>query len=220
MLHRRRVDRFTDFSPRRAIDLPPEPKIYIVRPRDRARDRQLIVRGDGTGDYVGRAALMLNLRREIQAAAPWDGYPRVQPWLQQYESALSMSSFLGGTLAAFGTFGLVLCAVGLYGVLAYTVTRRLREFAIRVALGAPNAHVARIVLHDTAVTMLAGIGVGAFAGIAATHGLVDSFFSPRYEFAIALIAAEALLIATATLAAAGPLRRAVSADTVAILRAT
>jgi predicted permease len=214
------VSRITEFGPRRSIDLPPEPKIYIVRPHDTARARRIVVLGDGAGGYAGRAALILALRRELQAAAPWDGYPRVQAWLQQYEDVRAMSRFLSATLAAFGVFGLVLCAVGLYGVLAYTVARRLREFAIRIALGAPSRNVARIVLHDTAVTVLAGVGVGAFFGIAATRGMIDAFFSAKYEFAIALLGAESLLFATALVACAGPVQRAVTADPVAILRAT
>ena len=76
--------------------------------------------------------------------------------------------FLPRYSRAFGGFGLLLCGVGLYGVLAYTVSRRLRELATRIALGAQSRDVVRVVLHDAAVTVLAGIGIGAFLALAAT----------------------------------------------------
>jgi ABC-type antimicrobial peptide transport system permease subunit len=121
--------------------------------------------------------------------------------------------------AAFGLFGLTLCAVGLYGVVAYTVSRRLRELATRIALGAQSRDVARAVLHDCAVTVLAGIAIGAFLAIFAALPFTDSISHVRYELAFALVAAEALLFLSSVLACLGPIRQAVRANPVDILRA-
>lgn len=214
------VARTTEYGPRHDLDLPAEPRIYVLYPHDRERERDIIVRGDGVGGYPGRDALSLTLSREIQSAAPWDGQPVVRPWLQSFEQRRSYTGFLATTLATFGVFGLVLCAVGLYGVIAYAVARRLREFAIRAAFGARPRDVVRIVLHDTTVTVLAGIGVGAFLGLWGVHGVVDGMFTVHYEFAIALACAELLLIIAGTLACIWPVRQAVRADPVAILRAS
>lgn len=209
----------TEYGPRRDNDLPPEPRVYVLHPHDSERQRDVIVRGDGVGGYAGREALSLAVRHEIQDVAPWFGVPNVHPWLQSYDQTRSFTGFLASTFASFGVFGLLLCAVGLYGVLAYAVARRLREFAIRVALGAQSPDVIGLVLHDTSVTVLAGIGLGAFLGLWGTHGLVDALFTVHYELAIALIGAEVLLVVAGGVACVGPLRQATRADPLEILRA-
>jgi putative ABC transport system permease protein len=117
-------------------------------------------------------------------------------------------------------FGIVLCGVGLYGVLSYTVSRRLREFAVRIALGARRRDVARLVVHDATVTSLAGIGIGAFLALYITRSLSDLLANIQYADAIALVAAEAVLLFGATVAALGPMRQAAKADPIEILRAT
>jgi ABC-type antimicrobial peptide transport system permease subunit len=144
---------------------------------------------------------------------------RVRRWLEGYDGSRQGSAFYAALFTAFGGFGLVLCAVGLYGVIAYAVNRRLRELATRIALGARSSDVVRTVLHDIAVMVLAGIGVGAFVALTATHGFADSLFNVRYELLFALVGAEAALFGVAILACLGPLRQAVRANPVEILRA-
>lgn len=143
----------------------------------------------------------------------------VKPMLQEYEQLQTASELMAYVFAALGGFGLTLCAVGLYGILAYTVRRRLREYAVRIALGARGADVVRLVVHDVAVTALAGIGVGAFIALWLTHQLSDAVHSVPYADAIALVSAEAVLMAVSAAACIGPLRQATSADPVEILRA-
>jgi putative ABC transport system permease protein len=133
---------WVELLPRSDLDLPPEPKIYVVYGHDLERDRQLVVRGDGVGGAEGQARLSLSTRREIESAAPWGmRSPPVRRWLEGYDSTRQTSGFLASLFAAFGTFGLLLCAVGMYGVLAYTVSRPMRELATRVALGAQSRDV-------------------------------------------------------------------------------
>ena len=100
-------------------------------------------------------------------------YVRVRRWLEGYDGKRQGSAFLASMFTAFGVFGLVLCAVGLYGVVAYTVSRRLRELATRIALGAQSRDIVRAVLHDCAVTVLAGIGIGAFLALGVTRPFAD-----------------------------------------------
>jgi putative ABC transport system permease protein len=206
-------------GPRQDEDLPPEPRLYVVSPHDTYRARDVIVQGDGVGGDRGRAALALAVRREIEAFAPTMPASEVKPWLADYEGALTAAGFMASLFGAFGIFGIVLCAVGLYGVLSYTVSRRLREFAVRVALGARRRDIARLVVHDAAVTALAGIGIGAFLALYITRSLSDMLANFQYADAIALVAAEAVLLLGATVAALGPVRRAATADPIEILRA-
>ena len=194
--------------------------MYVLYSHDSKRARDLIVQGNGVGGDRGRAELALALRREIQSIAPMMPVPNVQPWLADYEGALTAVGFMASLFGAFGMFGLILCAVGLYGVLAYTVSRRLREFAVRVALGARRRDVARIVVHDAAVTALAGVGIGAFLALWTTRTITDGMASMPYAEVIALVAAETVLFGAAVLACLGPVRQAAKADPVEILRAS
>jgi predicted permease len=209
-----------EYEPRTDLDLPPFPVIYVVVPHDAARPRQLVVQGNGVGGDRGRAALALELRREIQATMPELGSVWVRPWLDSYESRRAASAFMASLFGAFAGFGLVLCAVGLYGVLAYTVSRRLREFAVRIALGARRRDVARLVVHDAAVTALAGVGIGAFIALWITRSISDAASGIDYADAIALVASEAILFSVALVAALGPVHQAAKADPIEILRAS
>jgi putative ABC transport system permease protein len=214
------VARSVEMYPRSDLDLPPEPQIYVVYGHDNERGRDLVVRGDGVGGADAQAALGVRVRHAIEAGPLGMRVPSVHRWLQGYDSTRQTAGFLASLFTAFGGFGLLLCGVGLYGVLAYAVSRRLRELATRIALGAQSRDVVRLVLHDAAVTVLAGIGIGAFVALAATHSFADSLLNIHYELALALLAAEAMLLGVAMLACLGPVRQAIRANPVEILRAS
>jgi putative ABC transport system permease protein len=213
------VTRSVELTPRTDLDLPPEPKIYVVYGHDRERARDLVIRGDGVGGAQGQATLGVRVRHEIESAAPLIRTRKVNRWLEGYENRRQYGGFLASVFTAFGAFGLVLCAVGLYGTLAYTVSRRLRELSTRIALGAQSRDVVRVVLHDAAVTVLAGTGIGAFIALAVTHRFADGMFNVRYELALALVGAESILLVVAVIACLGPIRQALRANPVDILRA-
>jgi putative ABC transport system permease protein len=208
-----------EYLPRQDYYLPPEPMIYAVVPNDARRLRQLVVREDPAAGIAGRTALSVDLRRELEFAMPGNNGIQVYPWLDHYESQRAASTFAASLFGAFAAFGLVLCAVGLYGVLAYAVSRRLREFAVRIALGARRRDVARLVVHDAAVTALGGVAIGAFVALYVTRALMDEVAMIDYAYAIALVGAEAILFAVAFVAALGPVRQAAKADPIEILRA-
>ncbi|HKO14830.1 MAG TPA: ABC transporter permease [Gemmatimonadaceae bacterium] len=199
---------------------PKDPGIYVVNPDDQVLFRTVVVQGDGAERLRGREALTVALRRAIALYAPSLGTTPVRPWLAPYESVHDTSAFLASLLGAFGIFGLALCAIGLYGVLAYTVSRRLRELALRISLGAPRPAIVRLVLHDVAVTALAGIGLGAFVALRITSWMTGMLEGMGWAPAAALVAAEAVLLATALVACLAPLRRAAGADPAEVLRAS
>jgi ABC-type antimicrobial peptide transport system permease subunit len=180
----------------------------------------LFVRSDGFNADHGRTTLVSSLRREIESVMPTSGGVVVRPWLDDLDNKRAADGFLASVFAAFAGFGLVLCAVGLYGVLAYTVSRRLREFAVRIALGARRRDVIRLVLHDAAVTALAGVGIGAFFALWITRSIIDDLSGFPYAAVIALLVAESILLAAAFVASLGPVHRAATADPVEVLRAS
>lgn len=201
--------------------LRPEPTIFVSDSRADGDSRELIVLTDGAGGDRGRAAFMVTLRRELQAMGPsLSPMTRVRPWLEGFAETRSFTTYTAWLLGAFSAFGVALCAVGLYGVLAYSVRSRRREFAIRIALGAPARAVLRLVLREIAVTFLAGIGVGAFAALWLTRAVGEIGAAVPHAEVYALLLAEGILLAATTLAALGPIRQAMRADPAEILRAS
>ncbi len=213
------VARYTEMMPRQDPDLPQPPAIYVVYGQDTTTMRELVVRGASATDS-GRASLAIDLHRELRSFVPAKSLFGAQPWLMVYEQKRAANVFLASVFAAFAVFALTLCAVGFYGVLAYTVSRRLREFAVRIALGAQRPVLIRTVVHEAAVMVLAGIGIGAFIALAATRAIADSLYAVHYADVIALLTAEILLVVVGIIGSYGPVRQALAANPVDILRAS
>src|SRR5262249_49475598 len=143
----------------------------------------------------------------------------VEPYTAERDAAIATRAFFAKVFVTMGTVALGLAALGLYGVLAYAVNQRMREFAVRLALGAQPRQLFRMVMHDGAVMILAGTGVGAFFALAASR-LLDAVLAWTLPGeVIGLVACEILLITAGFLAAFTPARRAVKADPLDILRA-
>lgn len=122
-------------------------------------------------------------------------------------------------LGSFGALAVVLAALGLYGVLAYTVTQRTREIGIRVALGAQNRDVLALVLHQGMTLVLAGVAAGlagAFAGARLMSGLLFGI-TPTDAFTFTVV--PLLLAAVSLLACWLPARRATKVNPIEALRA-
>jgi len=143
----------------------------------------------------------------------------VEPYAAGRDADLRSRSFLAQVFVSMGMVALALSALGLYGVLAYAVNQRMREFAVRIALGATPRQLFRMVLHDGMVMLLAGIGLGAFGALAAARMLDAVLTSVLPSDVVALVAAEAVLLGVGFLAAFAPALRAVRANPLDILRA-
>jgi len=158
------------------------------------------------------------LRRELQSRVPDAPYTVVQP-LAALVNPQMRAWQLGATM--FGTFGLlavVVAALGLYSVLAYDVSRRIRELGIRVALGAGRADIGRMVIGRAVRVAVFGALIGFAITISAGSVVGPLLFqtSPRDPLAFAL--AAAVLLGVALLAAVVPTRRAARVDPIIALR--
>jgi putative ABC transport system permease protein len=118
----------------------------------------------------------------------------------------------------FGLLATLLAAVGLYGVVAFSVTRRTREIGVRIALGAMPGDVLWLFLKQMAVLVGAGVIIGVGCALAATRLLNTMLYNVKPADPLAFIAAGMVLIATATLAAYLPARRATHVDPITALR--
>jgi ABC-type antimicrobial peptide transport system permease subunit len=119
---------------------------------------------------------------------------------------------------AFGVLALVLASIGVYGVMAYAVSRRTNEIGIRMALGAQPRTIGRMVLGETLTLMLAGIFFGLLLGWAAGR-LIDSLlFGISAHDPVTLAAVAAVLVLVGVLAGYSPARRATRVDPMVALR--
>ena len=186
----------------------------------------------GTVDYKIRiagnqAAIVGKIRDLVRSADPNLAVADVHTEEQQIANALSQERLMASLAAIFGGLALLLAAIGIYGVMAYTVARRTNEIGIRVALGARPGDVGWMVLRETLLLATAGaaIGIPAVLGISP---VLDHFLAPGWEDTFAyglapndpLIIAFALLMLASTMLAAGylPARRAAQIDPMAALR--
>jgi putative ABC transport system permease protein len=121
-------------------------------------------------------------------------------------------------LASFSSIAFLLAVVGIYGVMAYSVTQRTQEIGIRMAIGAERGHIVQLILWRSALLILGGLGIGLCGAWAATRVLKNFLFEVT-PFDPLTFAAVALLLALVALAACYiPARRAASVDPLVALR--
>jgi ABC-type antimicrobial peptide transport system permease subunit len=126
---------------------------------------------------------------------------------------------LTGVLAVFAAAALVLAAFGVYGVVSYRLAQRVKEHAIRVALGAPRWRITVAALGETMACVGLGLAAGVAAALAATATIRSFLFGVEPRDATTLAAACAVVVTAAVLAASLPARRAWRVDPIAALRA-
>jgi predicted permease len=138
---------------------------------------------------------------------------------QQINASLVRERVLATLSAGFALLALVLCAIGLYGVMSYTVTRRSREIGIRMALGAARSRVLAQVMSQTLLIAIVGTVIGVVAAFAATSTLATFLFglTARDPLTVALVAATLLVVSLA--AGLLPARRAATLDPVLAIKA-
>jgi putative ABC transport system permease protein len=121
-------------------------------------------------------------------------------------------------LAGFALLALVLAAIGLYGVMSYTVTQRARELGVRVALGASTRDVVGLVLGQGVRLVIGGVGIGLVAALLLTRVMRTMLFDVSATDPLTFVVIPLLLVAVALLASYLPARRATVVDPVVALR--
>ena len=143
----------------------------------------------------------------------------VETMEQRYAATLALPRFIAGLITAFSTLALVLAAVGIFGVTAYSVARRAREFGIRFALGAQRCHVVRLVLGRVATLALLGAAIGGFCAHEFTRFMAGLLVGVDPADAPTVWSTAAIIGLTALAATFVPLTRALRVNPADALRA-
>jgi putative ABC transport system permease protein len=126
--------------------------------------------------------------------------------------------FYSRLLGIISAAALLIAAVGIYGVAAFSVSQRTHEIGIRLALGAERAHILRMVLQSSVRLILVGVGLGLCGGVAVTRVLQTFLFEVKPTDTATFAAVSVLLAAVALLATYIPARRATKVDPMVALR--
>jgi ABC-type antimicrobial peptide transport system permease subunit len=166
-------------------------------------------------DQAMDAAVLRGVVRAIDPRVPIDAVTTAADHLSPYDP--DETGAVTGLLT-LGVVALLLSAAGLYGLLAYVVSLRTKEFGIRVALGARPASLLRLVVRHAVVSV--GIGLACGVAIAVATGLIlqSSIYGMRAVDPLALAGAGAVLVMVMGVAAAAPARRTARADPIIALR--
>ncbi|HXM32721.1 MAG TPA: ABC transporter permease [Chthoniobacterales bacterium] len=163
-------------------------------------------------------ALAAALREQVQALDKDQPVSEIRTMEWYLGDSMAQRRFNMLLLGAFAGLALVLAAVGIYGVIAYTVTQRTHEMGIRIALGAKGGDILRLVFGNAMATTLTGIALGLGAAFALTRLLRSLLYQVSPTDPVVFAAIPLLLLSVAVIATYLPARRAMKVDPITALR--
>jgi predicted permease len=191
----------------------PTPYIHFAQRQRRDPFQMVLVRTRGDA-----GALLSDLRRQLLALEPNLVFLDSQTMEAQVGTTLLPVRIGAMVVGVIGLIGMLLAAIGLYGVIGYSVTRRTREIGIRLALGArPSTMLAMVLRHGLLVTA-AGLVVGSLLAAAAARALGALLYGVGVGDPVAWVSAIALVLAAALIANLVPARRAARVEPSRALR--
>jgi len=163
-------------------------------------------------------ALIPEMRTAIWKIDPLVAIPTLKALDEQVSDSVASDRFQTMLLTSFGSAALLLALLGVYGLLAYSVSLRQQEFGIRIALGSDKSRLTALVLKQGAWPVLTGAGAGLILAFVATRGVRSLLYQTQTADPVAIGGSLALLIGAAALAAVLPARRAARVDPIEVLR--
>jgi predicted permease len=194
------------------LDAPPRPTVYVnlfQRPRPAIT---LTMLSDADTRALASAArgILQDLNPEIPA--------RFRTFSQVYSASLGSRRFNVILVGFFGITALLLATAGVFGVMAYSVSRRTREIGVRIALGAGSGDVLRMILSQGLRTIFIGVAIGIAGSLALTRAVESLLFGVTATDPLTFGGVTLLLVAAALLACFIPARRATKVDPMVALR--
>jgi putative ABC transport system permease protein len=196
------------------LEVDPLPQVYWSY-RQWTQDRMVLA----VRSAIEPTTLIAPVIRAIRSVDPEQSVYNVLTMAQIIDRSLERRRLTTLLMAGFGGLALLLAAVGIYGVVAYGVTQRLREFGIRVALGATGREVTRLVVWQGTSMAIAGSAVGLVVAIAAAGVMSHLVYGVASRDVTSIFGATGLLMLVAVAASYIPARRAAGVDPGVTLRA-
>jgi predicted permease len=195
------------------LQQPAPPTIYADLLQQEFTGSQLAIRTRIDPDGVVGA-----VRQTEAALLPSVPIIRIMTMREQLDSSIVPQRLTAMLSGGFGALGALLAAIGLYGLLAYTVTRRTHDIGVRMALGATRTDVMRMVLSDALGMVCAGLVIGVPLASWGKRVAATLIPDPRVVSSLPIVVAAAIMIAIGLIAAYQPARRAMRVDPVVALR--
>jgi predicted permease len=169
---------------------------------------------------VAPSSVVGDVRRAVSEVAPNVAVGKVTTLTEQVDASIVVERLIALLSSAFGAVGALLAAIGLYGLLAYTVSRRTTEIGVRMALGATKGQITSMVLKSAFGLVLAGLVIGAPLAVVSPRVLARLVQSLTVEASMPLVVAAVAMIGVGLLAAFVPARRASRVEPTDALRQT
>ena len=166
---------------------------------------------------VSAAAVTLEIRKAVESLSPGIAV-EIERFDEQIGRSLRQDRMVAMLSGFFGLLGLLLASIGLYGVMAYSVSCRTGEIGIRMALGAARPAVLWLIVRETALLAAAGAILGAPAAIAASRLVATQLYAVSALDPLTISLATFVIVAVALMAGYLPARRASSVDPTVALR--
>jgi predicted permease len=187
--------------------------VFPYRQDENAGSTHFYVRTTGSDDDL--LAMIPRIVREVDPTLPVVDPMKMSA---QILENVSLDRFVTTMAASFSALATLLAALGIYGVLAFTVTQRTREFGLRMALGADAGNVRRLVLRQVGVMTCVGAAIGLTAAFAAGRAAESLLFQMKAHDPFVFASATAALVAVAVCAGLIPAQRAARVDPMTALR--
>jgi putative ABC transport system permease protein len=196
-----------------ALSDPQQPQMFVPYAQYSKPTMSIVVRAAADPENLAAA-----LQAQVSSIDKDETLSAVRSMDDVLEASVSQPRFSSQLIAIFAALALLLAAVGLYGLMAYSVTQRTNEIGIRMALGASRKNILKLVLRQGSLLALGGIGLGLIASVLVTRVLSSMLFAvsprdPETFFAVGLV-----LVGVALVASYVPARRATKVDPMVALR--
>jgi putative ABC transport system permease protein len=191
----------------------PEPTIFLSNAQAPMYFATLVVRATGDPLQIARDA-----EAAVHRVDPDQAVSDVQTMEAVFSNSVSSPRFQTVLLLVFAALAIALAMIGVYGVVSYSVSQRINEIGIRVALGARSSDVFRLVLHEALALSAIALALGLLASLALGRVLQSLLFEVTPTDPATLASVAAVVLAVSILAAAIPARRATRVDPLTALR--
>jgi putative ABC transport system permease protein len=163
-------------------------------------------------------ALAATLQKQVWAVDPKQPVVRVETMEDVVANSIWRPRFSAWIFSVLSGLSVLLTAIGIYGVVAYTSTLRAREVGIRVALGATPKEVVAVILRGAMIPLAFGLGLSMAAALLLSRLLTDLLYEVSGSDPMTYLSAAALLLAIGAVASARPAWRAATRDPLSTLR--